>query len=324
MLTGFAIDKAGTCSTISSLDQVTPLLDAGDTTFWLDFEAISEEDLFRVAALFSLDPETVEDCLAGEHRARVDEYDEQFFMLLYGVVGLGNTLELSPRKLSVFGGERYLITVHEEPHRTIAGLRDRCARHAPFVLGKGADHLLYLIVDGMVDNYVLMAEKYEREIENLEELSLAPGFGDGIQAEIYRVRREIIDLRRVAVGMRDMLVPVARGEFEWISEGLQVRFDRVLHHILNTLDLLDGLRELLYGLRDNYHTTIAQRTNQIMKTLTVFSVILLPLTLISGVYGMNLDIWPGPGHPYAFAGVLGFMALVAAGMLVIFRLRKWM
>ena len=244
-------------------------------------------------------------------------------MVFYGLVGLDDPSEFDPRKLAAFCGKRFLITAHREPLRTVRAVLDRCGRSTANALGKGIDSILYDIIDGMVDKYVVVADRYEGELERLEEQSLDPGVDEQILANSGSVRRDLLHLRSLATSQREMLTPVARGEYDYVSDSLEQRFSHVRDHLSQVIDLVDTLRERLNGIRDNYHTALANRTNAIMKTLTIFATIMLPLTFIAGLYGMNLPLWPPPEDPLSFWGVIGSMIVVAAVLLVYFRRKKW-
>lgn len=295
-----------------------------DARFWVDFEKPAEADLGALRDLMGLDQASLEDCLHGEQRPRIDEFDDYIFIVLYGLVGLDNPSEFDPRKLAAFCGTRFLITVHREPLRTVRTVLERCGRNAAGALAKGVDSILYSIIDGMVDKYVVVADRYEGELEQLEEKSLDPTVDEQILADSGTVRRDLLHLRSLATSQRELLTPVAKGEYDYVSDSLEQQFSHVRDHLSQVIDLVDALRERLNGIRDNYHTALADRTNVIMKTLTIFATIMLPLTFIAGLYGMNLPLWPPPEHPLSFWGVLVAMVAVAAVLLAYFRRKRWL
>ncbi len=293
---------------------------------WVDLHTGDEEMLKRVGALFKLDKESIEDAIAGEQRPRIDEYDDYLFFLLYGLLGAEpeSQTEYHMRKIALFLGERYLITVHAESLKTIAGLHKRCARNPSPVLKRGPEFLLFTIIDTTVDNYMLVAETLEKQIEDLEDESLDVRNGPVFLESVSEARRQLIDLRHMITAEREMIMPLARGEFEQLSEETAEHFVHVADHLLKTYEEIDGLRELLFGVRDNYHSQLANQTNEIMKVLTIFASILLPITFVAGLYGMNVALWPGPDNPYAFPVILFAMVAITAAMLAFFRWRKWL
>ncbi len=324
MISGFALSHDGRGEPIASVEDLRRVWADENSKLWIDLEEPGEADLVALKDLVDLDPASVEDCLHGDQRPRIDEFNDYMFIVVYGLVGLDDPSEFNPRKLAAFCGKRFLITVHQEPLRTVRTVLDRCNRNAAGALAKGVDSILYSIIDGMVDKYVGVADRYESELEELEEKSLNPTVDERILADSATVRHDLLRLRSLATSQRELLTPVAKGEYDHVSESLEQRFSHVRDHLSQVIDLVDTLRERLHGIRDNYHTAIANRTNAIMKTLTIFATILLPLTFIAGLYGMNLPLWPPPDHPLSFWGVLLFMAAIAAVLLVYFRRKNWL
>ena len=291
---------------------------------WIDLEAPSEAELSRVADLFKLDPAAIEDCLHGEQHPRVDELDELLFLVFYGAVGPGAEPTFEPRKLAAFCGSSLLITVHRDSLRTVQNVRKRCDRKTAQLLSTGTDFILYLLLDGIVDNYGLVVESLSSRLDDLEDLSVSPSVDESILGMILNLRRELLELRRIAVSQGEILQPFASGEYDFISDDLQNRFSHVRDHLTKTVELTEGLRELLNGVRDNYHAALANRLNNVMKTLTIFATLFLPLSLLAGIYGMNTPLWPDASNPLTFWFIIGAMVIVAAGMVIYFSFRKWM
>jgi magnesium transporter len=307
--------------TVSALSEVWPT-DQG--MVWVDLEAPSDEELRSAGAFLHLDDAALDDCLHGEQRARIDDYDDYAFMVLYGAIGPEPDPEFQPRKLAVFCGPRFLVTVHQEPLRTISTVRERCARRPAVTLASGLDALLYYIIDAMVDNLVDLANKYEDRMEELEEASLASDVEASILEDVLGLRRELLELRRIAASQHELLSPLAAGGFDYISESLGPRFSHVRDHLMQVVELIDAQRERLTGVRDHYHTALATRANEIMRTLTLFAAVLLPLSVIAGIYGMNLPIWPSAENSFSFAIVVVAMMVLALGLLLYFKRRKWL
>ena len=241
--------------------------------------------------------------------------------MLYGVA---EEPEFSPRKLASVCGSRLLVTVHREPLVTVRVVRDRCRRNPAHVIGRGVDFVLYAIIDGMVDRYALVVDAYEAQIEDLEEASLDAEVDESILARVGELRHKLLEFRRVAASQRELIAPLASGQYEYISDGLERRFSHVEDHATQVVEIIDGLREQLHGIRENYHTVLATRLNSVMKTLTVFAAVAMTLSLVAGIYGMNLRLWPSNQHPYGFGAVLGAMVAVAGALLYVFRRRRWL
>ncbi len=323
MTIGFVLLADGTSCPINSLDELADVWSEGELRVWIDLESPSEEDLRRLDEIIKLDDESLDDCLHGEQRPRIDEFDDYIFLVLYGLYGLKEQEDLDPHKLAAFCGNRFLITVHRAPQLSVRQVRARCGRHPEALLVQGVDEILFAVIDTMVDNYLLVTDRYEDRLELLEDRSFDVDEGDELLEEASEVRRDLLELRRLAVAQRQLLTPVAKGEFDFISETLSQRFAHVCGHLSQVIEAVDSLRETIVGIRDNYHAALSRRTNEIMKMLTIYAGILLPLTLIAGIYGMNLPLWPAPQHPLSFWGVIGAMVLISVALLFVFRRRKW-
>jgi magnesium transporter len=217
-----------------------------------------------------------------------------------------------------------MITVHSEPIRALSIVRERGRRHSNHLLDRGVGMLLFTLIDTMVDNYVRVADIYEDRLDNLEEES----FADNVPAELLEtasdMRRDILDVRRLAASQREILLPFTRGVYECLPAALETQFVHVVDHLTKVIELADSLRDLMASVRDNYHASLARQTNAVVKTLTIFASVLLPLSLIAGIYGMNLHNWPSEQDPLGFTGVLIVMATIATSLLSFFRYKKWL
>lgn len=169
MFTAFARLSDDTTKRLESVEALADTWERDGTVVWVDLEEPTEDELRALDQVIPVDEAALEDCLHGEQRPRIDEYDEYVFIVLYGTIGPERDLQFDPRKLAVFCGKRFLITVHREPVRTIRTIRERCDRHPAMVLANGVDVLLYQIIDLMIDNFVDLSEKYESRLEDLEE-----------------------------------------------------------------------------------------------------------------------------------------------------------
>lgn len=323
MFTGFARQPEGATEVLGSIEDLAKAWAVTGTTVWVDFEAPTEDDLWALDRIIDVDDSSLEDCLTGEQRPRIDEFEDYLFMVFYGLLA-ADADEFSPRKLSVFLGPRFLITVHHEPLRTLADVRERCRKNPSQTLSRGVDFVLFNLIDGMVDRYVQVAEGYEERIDDLEEASIAPEVDESVLEDSAAMRHQLLDLRRLAMSQRDLLTPLAKGEYEYISESLEQRFRHVCDHLTTVIEQTDSLREHLANVRENYHTALTNRTNEIVKRLTLLATVMLPLTLIAGIFGMNVPLWPVPDHPASFWAILLAMGLFAGGLLRYFRRIRWM
>ncbi|HEX8203767.1 MAG TPA: magnesium transporter CorA family protein [Isosphaeraceae bacterium] len=324
MLTAFVHSPDGVTRKVDSVDAVRAAWQQPDVRVWVDLETPEEAELRALREVFHLDEEALQDCLQGEQWPRIDDFDAYIFLVLYGLFGLKERGDVDPHKLAVFCGPRFLITVHREPLLTVRLVKARCGRHPESVIARGVDYTLCTIIDLMVDNYLRVAERYEQRLDALEDQSFRPDVDETLLSGLAELRRDLLELRRLAASQQELLRPLMLGEYDFVSGSLSQQFQHVRDHLSQVIDTVNGLRELLGGVYNNYHSVLTGRTNEIMKLLTIFAGILLPLTLIAGIYGMNLEGLPAAKHPMSFWWVLGGMAGIALILYWSFRRRKWL
>jgi len=321
MFTAFVHAIDDKAERLTSPEALRPFVDRSDVQIWIDIEGDSADEVRQVAAWFHLDAASVQDCLTGDRRPRINDFDNYLFLILYGAVGVEDGFRFSPRKLAVFCGERLLITIHAEPHRSIRAIHARCERNCPAMLARGAGHMLYLILDTMVGNYVALTDAYEGQLDTLEDQSLAAN-GDGeLLSDVVPLRRELTELRRRAAGVREVIAPIAHDEYDILPETVEHRFDHLIDHLTDVVETIDAQRDVLHAIVENHHAALAHRTNQTIRVLTVLATSLLPMSVMAGIYGMNLPIWPPADHPWSFWGVLIAMVVVGASTLLLFK--RW-
>ena len=322
MLMAFIDSGDGSLRKVESVDAIQAGWRQG-VRVWVDMEAADEQELTAIRDLFRLDNESIHDCQHGEQWPRIDEFDDHIFLVLYGLFGLKEGGEVDPHKLAVFCGPNFLITVHRQPLLTVRQVKARCGRHPESVIGRGVDYALCAIIDVMVDNYLRVAERYGERLDALEDKSFSPDVDAGLLPELSELRRDLLELRRLATAQRDLLRPLMHGEYDFVSGSLSQQFEHVRDHLSQVIDTVNGLRELLGGVYQTYHSTLAGRTNETMKVLTIYAGILLPLTLIAGIYGMNIPL-PAADQPWSFWVVMGIMLVTTLVLYWHFRRRKWL
>jgi magnesium transporter len=324
MLRGFALLKDGSAERIESRLEMAAAMERGYTGIWIDLEDPDQETLNAIGDAFHLDAEALDDCLSGDQRPRIDEFEHCLFLLTYGAVGPESSEKFDPRKVSAFIGSDFVITVHPEPLRTINDVYQRCAKSPARMLTRGTNFILYAVLDGMVDRYIDVAEAFDDRLDALEEECFSEDVDESILQRASQLRRELLELRRIATSQRELILPIMRGDYGFLSKSLENDFGHVSDHIMKTIEMIDNQRELLHGVRDNYQAVLGNRMNAIMKTLTIFASLFLPLSLVAGIYGMNTPLWPDPGSMITFWGIIGFMGAAIVAMLFYFQHRGWL
>lgn len=285
---------------------------------WIDVSEPDEAALKAVSARFPLPPLAIEDCLHFPQRPKLDAYhDITFLIWLLPQILVGDGL--TPHELDVFLGEEHLITVH----RADVPALDRIISHADAYLARGAEWTLHAILDAAVDEVFPIVEILSDELEQLEDLMLTDARIEHLQ-RLYIAKRSLVALHKVVSPERDVVRGLARLE-AFVEPDAYMYFQDVGDHLARVGDQIDTYREVASGAMDVYLSAQSNRMNLIMKQLTMVATIFMPLTLISGIYGMNVlrGMWPPSGAGWSFPAVIAAMALIAVGMFTYFRRKDW-
>jgi magnesium transporter len=238
--------------------------------------------------------------------------------------------EVTTEQISIFVGKGFVITLQEEPGMDVfEPLRERIRQGRTNLRNGGSDYLAYALLDCIVDQHFPILESLGESIEALEDQIFQPRQKE-VFAEIYACKRALIEARRVAWPLREVISNLLRTPCDIFAPSTIVYLRDCYDHIIEVIDIIENYRELLSGLMDTHLSFLSQRTSEVMRVLTVISAIFIPLTFLVGVYGMNFDPKAGPlsmpelQHPLGYIICLGFMLLVALGMVVFFRRKGWL
>lgn len=225
-------------------------------------------------------------------------------------------------QLSAVLTDRILITHHQEPLRCVEHLRGFLERHQSQA-DRGPDYLFHLILDATVDQYAPVLDHVDEALEDLEARVVAIQ-DDGLFRSILRVKREIILLRKTLVYEREVLVRLARGEFELVDERETIYYRNVYDHLVRFAELIESSREMASDLLQSYLASTSNRLSRIMKVLTTISTIVMPMSLVAGVYGMNFQHMPELAWPYGYAWALGLMGALGSASVAFFWWKRWL
>lgn len=290
---------------------------------WVDLVSpTAEEGRDILGRTFQFHPLSIEDALSAIHHPKIELFPQYLYLILHGIDLQHGKHGFATRDVDFFVGCTSLVTVHNGHSRSVAAVRELSSRHSR-VLGEGSVAVLHRIVDSMVDNYRPEIEKLEDELDRLEDQAVI-GQHESLVREILEVKRNLASLRRVVIPQRDAVGRLARREFQMIGDEMTYRFRDVYDHLVRLSDEGTLLQDRLTGILEAHLSTVSNRLNQVMKVLTVISTIFLPLTVLTGIWGMNVALPAFPGGPAAqFWWIGGIMATVVAAMLVAFRRKGW-
>ena len=296
---------------------------ASGVTLWVDVaQPTPEEGQTLLTNTFHFHPLSVEDALSDIHYPKIESYDRYLYVILHGIDFRVQEHWFATLDVDFFLGDNYLVTIHDGQSRSIQKLKELCQQHAR-ILEEGPVALMHRIIDSMVDNYEPELDELEHEMDRLEERAVL-GVGNNLMRPILEVKRDLSALRRVLVPQRDVIGRLARREFPTISNEMAYRFRDVYDHLVRYADEVTMFQDRMTGVLEGYLSAISNRLNQVMKVLTVVSTILLPMTVLVGLWGMNVMLPQFAGGATAqFWWIVGIMGAITVVMLAYFRMKHW-
>jgi len=318
-----------------SIKELAVALQQPEGVIWVDLEDPQEaEEETILVSLLDFHPLAIEDCQGGRseegHLPKVEDFGE-FLFVIFNPIELVNgansrpsyhKIEIKTGQLSAFLTKSILVTHHYKPLRSVNYAMQLCAKNAQ-TLGRGPDFLFHVIIDDIVDNYSPILDALDDATDTLEEEVFRQPTQRSM-ARILQLKKTIMTTRRIAAYQREMLNRLSRGEFAIITRDEMIYYRNVYDHLVRMTDLADSYRDLVTGLLDAYLSITSNRLSQVMKVLTIISTIFLPLSFITGFFGMNFRYLPGADWEYGVAAVTLFMLIVGFGMLWVFRRNKWL
>jgi magnesium transporter len=306
------------------VEQLPELLQDQSAVIWVDMEAPTEADERVLLDVFEFHPLTVEDCRENRHYPKVEEFPGYIYFIVHGVTADTSPDRFNTIELDGFLGSNYVITYHHAMFRSITNVK-QLLRTSPIACQRGSAFLLHQILDQVVDFYSPVLDDFDDRIDRLEdEIFSLKKPNNVILSQIMDLKRSVLRLRRISTKQMDILLRMSRGEFELIPAEMRPFYRDVYDHLVRVVDLAESYRDLISGSLEAYLSVVSNRMNEIMKVLTIFSAIMLPLTFIAGVYGMNFDNMPELHSRYGYLGTLLVMGVVAVGMLIFFWRRGWL
>lgn len=287
-------------------------------TTWHDIRDPKDTELDRLAERYNLHPLHIEDCRHGNQNAKVEEHGEYLFVVLKQIE-LNGQNELQIGDTDIFVGKDYIITVEESGCKSIAGILDRARQSAK---DQRPDQLLYRIMDAVVDSYLPLIDRFNDDIDVLEDEVLNNPDPSMLQ-KMFELKRKLIDVRRVLTNMRDVAGHLQRTEADLVGRDMTPFFRDIYDHVVRNLDMLETQRDLVNGTMDIYLSSVANRTNQVMKVLTVLGTVAIPALAISGFYGMNIKPLPWAESPHAVWIVSGMILGTSLGLLLLLKKFRW-
>jgi magnesium transporter len=320
MLTIF-VHRNGHTERATSIDR-SWLNPASNTFVWVDLASPSIPETLVLSDTFAFHPLSVEDARAAMHDPKIEAYDGYLYVILHGIDVRPGKQSLLTHDVDFFIGQTYLVTVHDGHSRSVSGMQENVIKNQK-IMAEGPVALFHRIVDTMIDHYRPEVDELEDKIDTLEK-SVFDRPEPKLIRQILDLKRDISRLRRVITPQRDVIARLARRDFVDISTDLSFRFRDVYDHIVRIADDTTIFQDRISGILDAHLTNVSNRLNEVMKVLTVVSTIFMPLTFLSGLWGMNIGLPHFPGGEAAqFWWLFGIMITVVVLMLALFRRKRW-
>lgn len=299
------------------------LLANEESLLWVDLYNFTDAEANRVAQIFDFHSLTVEDCVHYSPRAKVDNYEEYFFFVLHALrYEEESDEEIALEQLNVYLGKNYVVTLHRRTLPTLGRIAKDCLANRAKVMQKGPDFFLYSILDGITDMYFPVLERINERVEELEDdLYVEPS--KEVTEEFLSLKRTILSMRRAIMPQKRMFTNVGGHYSFTIDEENKPYYLDLVDHIERIIDSIDSFGALVDGALATYYSVISARTNETMRVLTVISTIFMPLTFVTGFFGMNV---PLPAQENLLSTLVITVGLLGVSiyMYMVFRLNKWL
>jgi len=323
MIVSYLRNPDGSLTSPVSEEAMRQALASGEGLLWIDLEAPSEEEASLLSEVFHFHHLAIEDCFNSHvDPAKIDDYGDYLFIIAQAIRDEGRGERLETTELDLFLGRNYVVSFHGQALPFVREVRRRCENHG-LEMAQGADFLAHALLDQLVDDYQPLVEVLDEALEHVEEQVLAEPHVSFLE-EILLLKRNVQRLRRALIPQRDMVNRIARGEFpKVVRPETYMYFRNIYDHVVRVEELVESVRDLADGVLNSYLSAINNRMNEVMKTLSVVASILLPLTFIASIYGMNFQHMPELTWRYGYFLALGAMLAVALGLAMFFRIRRW-
>ena len=305
------------------LEQISDVLQHEHALVWVDVVSPTPDELRLLEQEFGFHPLSLEDAILHQERPKLDQYDDFLLIIFYAMVYEVAEARIDLDQISIFTGSNYVVTVHERELLVLVETANRWRANHRRIARPNAGMLVYAILDSIVDDYLPVVDQLSDRIDQIED-SIFGRFEATAQQEMFRLKRDLLHIRRVLGPERDVLNLLMRRDTPVYSDEMVRYFQDIYDHLLRVQDSIDTFRDLLSSALDSYLSVISNRMNKVMKTLTASSIILMGMTLIAGIYGMNFDHMPELDWLLGYPLALGLMATVGISLGILFKQIDWL
>lgn len=294
-----------------------------DSITWIQISGIHDSKVIeKVGNSFKLHHLIQEDIMNTSQRPKCEDFINYIFVVLRIFFVADTSKKIKSEQVSFILGSKYVLSFHESDNNFFNPIKKRICENLGRIRKMGADYLFYSLIDFVIDNFFLVLESMGEDIEDLEE-ALLDDHAPDILHQIHQVKTILIFLRKSTWPLRELINGLGRKESALITNELEIYMRDLYDHTIHIIDTLDSYRDMVTNMQGIYLSSISNKMNEVMKVLTIFASIFIPLTFIAGLYGMNFDLMPELKWPLGYPLVLIGMGIVAVVMLLFFKSKKW-
>ena len=306
----------------SNVDEVVAVGDENNVT-WINIDGVHDTQLVeKLGKKFNIHPLALEDLVDTGQRPKYEDFGDYLFVVMKMLYHSRGNNGITSEQVSLIVGHNYVISFQEIEGDVFDSIRERIKTAKGRIRKMGSDYLAYTLLDAVVDNYFVILENLGEKIEDMEEQIIKRPEPKTLQT-IHRLKRDLIYLRKSVWPLRELINGLQKGESGIVKKTTEVYLRDLYDHTIQVIDTVETFRDMVSGMLDIYLSSLSNRMNEVMKVLTIFAAIFIPLTFIAGVYGMNFKYMPELNWRWGYFAVLGFMALVGIVLLGYFKRKKW-
>ncbi|GIV35128.1 MAG: cobalt/magnesium transport protein CorA [Chitinophagales bacterium] len=308
---------------VQSVEECLPYRDEKSVT-WINVNGVHDTALIsRIGELFNLHPLLLEDVVNTHQRPKVDDYDDHLFIVMRMMTYNEEKKSVENEQISFVLAKNFVLSFQQREGDLFGVIRERIRDNKSKIRNFGNDYLVYRMIDVIVDHYFIIIEKIGDIIEELEK-KLEEGVAQSTLEVHQQIRNDFLMIRKAIYPLREVLSLISKDPSSLISRPTQKFFRDVYDHTIQIIETLEMYREMISGIRDTYHSYMNTEMNRSIQTLTIISVIFIPLTFIAGIYGMNFEYMPELKWKWGYPAVLAVMVCVFLVMIFYFRRRRWL
>jgi magnesium transporter len=308
---------------VETIEDCFPCKDS-KTVSWINVDGVHQVDIVeKIGTHFGLHPLVMEDIAHTDQRPKMEEFESYIYLVLKMLQFDEDTSGVKAEQVSIILGPGFVLSFQETEGDTFDAVRERLRNSKGRIRSLGSSYLAYALMDSIVDNYFAVLEKIGELLEILEE-DVIENPTPAILHDVHGIKKEIIYLRRSVWPLREVIGKLERSESPLIEEVTMVFLKDIYDHTIRIIETAETYRDITSGIMDVYLSSVSNKMNEVMKTLTIIATIFIPLTFIAGVYGMNFSNMPELTWKWGYPAVLAIMTLVFASMLMYFRRKRWL